>query len=168
MKILGNSSRGLTPSQKRHLYICCSLPIVLYRFQLWYYNKTHFDYFLHILRKMQWRVALWIYGAFQTSPTAGVEAILGLIPIYLQLKKLYERFHLRGFLFSSNYIFKLIINTEKSSDYQCISLNNLIAKQKFWLHSPLIDMDKRCNKFLPVFSLFDIKFSLGNRLIDSF
>ena len=126
------------------------------------------DYPLRVLRKMQRRAALWISGAFRTSPTAGVEAISGLMPIHLQLKKLYERFHLRGFSLPSNHIFKLIIDTEKSSDHQCISLNNLMAKQKSRLHSPLIDMDERCNEFLPTFSPFNDEFSPGSRLIDSF
>jgi len=34
MKLLGNSSRGINPLQKRLLYRCCILPIALYRFQL--------------------------------------------------------------------------------------------------------------------------------------
>ena len=33
MKMLGNSSRGINPIQKRLLYRCCALPIVLYSFQ---------------------------------------------------------------------------------------------------------------------------------------
>ena len=91
---------------------------------------------------MQQRATLWISDAFWTSPTVGIEAILGLMPIHLQLKKLYEIFYLRGFLLPSNYIFKLIINTEKLSDHYHISLNSLMAKQKSQLHSPLIDIDK--------------------------
>jgi len=34
MKLLGNSSRGISPLQKRLLYRCCALPIALYGFQL--------------------------------------------------------------------------------------------------------------------------------------
>jgi len=34
MKLLGNSSRGINPIQKRLLYRCCALPIALYGFQL--------------------------------------------------------------------------------------------------------------------------------------
>ena len=39
MKLLGNSLRGISPLQKCLLYRCCTLPIALYGFQLWYYNK---------------------------------------------------------------------------------------------------------------------------------
>ena len=34
MKMLGNSSRSLIPTQKRLLYRCCVLPITLYDFQI--------------------------------------------------------------------------------------------------------------------------------------
>ena len=34
MKLLGNSTRDINPLQKRRLYRCCALSIVLYRFQL--------------------------------------------------------------------------------------------------------------------------------------
>jgi len=92
MKLLGNSLRGINPLQKRKLYRCCALLIALYELPLWYYNKAPTYYHLNILQKIQRKVALWILGAFQTSPTLGVEAISGLIPIYLNLKKLYRRF----------------------------------------------------------------------------
>ena len=36
MKILGNSTRGLNPQQKRLLYRSCALLIALYSFQLWF------------------------------------------------------------------------------------------------------------------------------------
>ena len=34
MKLLGNSTRGINPLQKRQLYRCCALPIALYGFLL--------------------------------------------------------------------------------------------------------------------------------------
>ena len=52
MKLLGNSTIGINPLQKRRLYRCCTFPIILYRFQLWYYNKASTHYHLNILRKM--------------------------------------------------------------------------------------------------------------------
>ena len=58
MRLLRNSTRDINPLQKRRLYRCCTLSIVLYRFQLWYYNKAPMHYHLNILRKIQWRAAL--------------------------------------------------------------------------------------------------------------
>ena len=52
IKLLGNSSRGISPIQKRLLYWCCVLPIVLYSFQLWFYNKAPLSYHMKILNKM--------------------------------------------------------------------------------------------------------------------
>ena len=43
-----------------------------------------------------------------------------------------------------------------------------MAKQNSWLYSLLINMNERCNEFLPAFSSFNNEFSLGNRLINSF
>jgi len=92
MKLLSNLSRGINPLQKRRLYKYCALPITLYGFPLWYYNKAPNYYHLNILRKMQQRATLWIIGAFCTSPTLGVKTIASLVPIHLHLKKLYGRF----------------------------------------------------------------------------
>jgi len=90
MKLLGNSSHGISPIQKCQLYRCCILPIALYGFQLWYYNKAPLLYHLKLLNKMQRRVAIWILGAFKTSPSEGIEAIAGLIPVKYHLQKLTE------------------------------------------------------------------------------
>jgi len=53
MKILGNSTRGLNPNQKCLLYRSCAMPITLYGFQLWHYNRAPLSYSLKILNKMQ-------------------------------------------------------------------------------------------------------------------
>jgi len=48
-------------------------------------------YHLKALGKMQRKVAIWILGAFKISPSYGIEAIAGLVPIKLHLQKLGER-----------------------------------------------------------------------------
>ena len=85
MKILGNSSQGISPLQKCLLYRCCALPIALYGFQLWYYNKALLSYQMKILNKMQRRATIWILGAFKTSPMEGIKALAGLIPVRFHL-----------------------------------------------------------------------------------
>jgi len=64
MKILSSSIRGLNPYQKHLLYRCCAMPITLYSFQLWHYNKASLLYPLKIINKMQRRVALCIVDGF--------------------------------------------------------------------------------------------------------
>jgi len=120
--MLGNSTRGLIPLQKQHLYRCCALLIALYGFQLWYYNKAPLHYPFNILKKMQHRAAIWIIGAFCTSPIEGIEAIVGLISIHLHLKKLYDRFLLRRFLLFSNHIIKSFTTHDNSQSCydQCL------------------------------------------------
>jgi len=94
MKMLGNSLRGLLPIQKQLLYRTCILPIALYRFQLWFFKGTPIVKNITELKKMQRRAALWITGAFRTSPSEGIEAIADLIPIILHLHKLNGRHYL--------------------------------------------------------------------------
>ena len=169
--MLSNSSRGSVPLQKRHLYICYALSIALYSFQLWHYSNASLNYPLRILRKMQQKAALWITRAFWTSLILGIEAITGLMPIYLYLKKLQAKFHLKDYLLPSNHIIKSIINTNglnESITHHHLSLNKLTPKQQSWLHSLLINMNNKYNEFLPSFSPFDEELSLGKRLIDSF
>jgi len=95
MRLLGNSSRGILPLQKRLLYRTCILPIALYGFQLWFFKGAPTVTNLNELKKMQRRAVLWITGAFRMSPTEGIEAIAGLVPIHLHLRKLNGRHHLR-------------------------------------------------------------------------
>ena len=111
MKILGNSLRGLIPTQKRLLYRSCILSIILYSFQIWYYKKAPLLYPLKVLRNMQRRVALWILGDFCTFPSADIKAIAGLIPIYLHLQKLNSKFHLRVHTLPTNHIIKSLLET---------------------------------------------------------
>ena len=58
MKLLGNSSHGINPLQKRLLYRMCVLPIALYGFQLWFYNCAPMAYHMKILNKMQRRAVI--------------------------------------------------------------------------------------------------------------
>lgn len=109
-------------------------------------------------------------GVFCTLPTTDIEAISGLIPIHLHLKKLYSRFHFRESLLPLNHIVKSIINTDKSNDHtkHCLFLNSLTPKQVSHLNSPLINIDNRYNEFLLSFSLFNKESFPGNCLIDIF
>ena len=119
---------------------------------------------------MQRRVVLWITGAFHTSPTMEVEAITGLVPINLYLKKLYQRFHLQGFSLLPNHIIKSIFMSVDSNKYDLhrLYLESLTAKQKLKLRSPLIDMDNSCNEYILLFSSFNQEFFPRNRLINFF
>jgi hypothetical protein len=88
MGMLGNSNRGLLSMQKYLLYRTCVLPVATYGYRLWYHDKVKVKGLLSSLSKMQHRAALWIIGAFRTSPTGGCEVIAGLILFFCFLKSI--------------------------------------------------------------------------------
>ena len=104
MKILSNLNCNINPTQKCLLYKTCVLSIVLYGFQLWFYNHTSMLYHLKILGKMQKRATIWILGAFKTSPLFGIEAIVRLIPIKIHLQKLGRRSQLQAYSLPPNHL----------------------------------------------------------------
>ena len=100
----------------------------------------------------------------------GIEAIAILIPIYLHLKKLYDRFLFREFSLSPNYIIKSFTTHDNPQSllYHRTLLTKLTSKQSLCFKSPLIDMDNRCNEFFSSFSLLYKEFSPENHLCDIF
>ena len=117
MKILRNSVQGLNPHQKQSLYRSFILPIVLYKFQLQYYNNASLAYPLKLLGKIQRKVTIWILGTFKTSPLFSVKAIMSLIPINLYLKKLSGRLQLQAHSLLSNHIFCSLMELREDSSY---------------------------------------------------
>ena len=170
MKILGNSVWGLIPHQKCLLYRSCILPIMLYGFQMWFYNKAPLYYLLKILRKMQRRVALWILRAFWTSPSFGIEAITGLIPIHIHLKKLSGRSQLRAHALLNNYILQSLLESRPNitSNPHCLSLGLLTKYQRDMIKGLVVDMDNRFNEVFTFFDSLNLEFALGCRIIGSF
>ena len=119
---------------------------------------------------MQQRAAIWITGTFCISPSEGIETISNLIPIYLYLKKLYDRFLLKRFLLPPNHLIKSIINIDQpyNQTKHWLFIDKLTPKQVLNLKSPLVDIDNKYNIFLPAFAPLDKKISLGNHLHDNF
>jgi hypothetical protein len=91
MRMLGNSNWGLSPLQKWLLYRLCVVPVATYGYQLWFFKGTRCKTLMTLINQMQWRAALWITGAFCTSPTTAIEAIAGLMLIHLYLSKLAQQ-----------------------------------------------------------------------------
>ena len=170
MKLLGNSSRGINPIQKHLLYRCCILPIVLYGFQLWFYNKAPLSYHMKILGKMQRRAATWILGAFKTSPSEGIEAIAGLIPIKYHLQKLVGRSQLRLAALPANHLIRSFMNDH--SDYHSISnphsINSLMDHQKSIVKGHLIDSNNKLYGIFLAFFPLHLEFNPGSRITDKF
>ena len=163
---------GLPPLQKRLLYQTCILPIALYGFQLWFYKNAPTKYHLHKFGKLQRRAALWITGAFRTSPSAGVEGIAGLIPISLHLRKLAGCSHLIYSTIPTNHAISSLLKHGHSPPPSLphkLGLSNLTPKQKSKLRGPITDIDQRLIQVHPASCLSsDHIFSPGLRLVDKF
>ena len=167
MKILGNSIWGINPIQKQLLYRYYILPIVLYGFQLWFYNKAPLSYPLKILGKIQRRATIWILGAFRTSPTERLKVIAGLIPIKLHLHKLASRSQLRSATLPKNHIIKTLIEDIPTKPFPH-SINTLTDCQKNSVKGHLIDSYNKLHGIFPSFSPFDSELNPDSRIIDIF
>ena len=170
MKLLGNSSRSITPLQKQLLYRCCVLSITLYGFQLWFYKCAPLVYLLKVLGKMQRKVAIWILGAFKTSLTEGIEAITGLISIKYHLQKFGSRLQLHATSLPSNHIIQTLMDSPFSSPHyrHPSSLSFFTDQQKAKIKSYLVDSSNRAYGIFPFFSLLHLELSPGVRIINTF
>ena len=141
IKILSNSNWGINLTQKRLLYRTCILPIVLYRFKLWFYNCAPMLYHLKILGKMQRRAAIWILGAFKTSLSFGIKAIARLIPINLHFQKLGGRSQLWAHSLLPNHLIQSLMESPHSASMSQhpASLDSLSKCQCSLIKSYLVD-----------------------------
>ena len=170
MKLLGNLSRGINLLQKRLLYRCCSLPIALYGFQLWFYNKAPISYHMKILNKMQRRAATWILGAFKTSPLEGIEALTGLMPMRFHLQKISKRLLIRPLKLPTNHILNNLLNNDPPSVKSSNSHNigSLTNCQKLLFKGHLNDAHSKSLVFFHRFLLLILNFLLAIVLLIPF
>ena len=170
MKMLGNFSQDLLPIQKWLLYRICVLPIALYEFQLWFFKGTPIIRNISKLKKMQWRAALWITGAFWTLPSKGIEAITGLIPITLHLCKLNSRHHLQYASILPSHAINSLLNSQhaKNQPPYKITTSKLTKKQQARLKIPIKDVNEQLNGVRNCFNLLHPLFSPSSRVVDYF
>ena len=170
MKHLGNSSPGISPLQKRLLYRCCILHIALYRFQLWFYNKAPLSYYMKILDKMQRRAAIWILGAFKTSPSMSIKAIAGIILIKFHLQKITRRLEIHPFKLPSGHILRSLMDDSPplsiTSNLHCVG--SLTNYQRNLTKGHLIDSYNKAYGIFPSFSPLNPEFSPSLRIINKF
>ena len=170
MKLLSNSNCGINPLQKHLLYRMCVLPIVLYGFQLWFYNCAPMMYHLKALGKMQRRAAIWILEAFKTSSSYGIEAIVRLVSIKLHLQKLGGKLQLWVHKLPPNHLICSLIDLQSSvsTSQDFIHLDSLTNWQHSLIKSHLVNIANRFNESFPSFIPLYSEFSPGLRIIDNF
>ena len=104
------------------------------------------------------------------SPSEGVEAIAGLIPINLHLKKLNGQHHLRYATIPPSHAINALLDKHQSrnQNQHKFALANLTIKQKSKLKSPIKDISIRLNKIKDEFDPYHVIFYPGLRLVDYF
>ena len=170
MKMLGNSSCSILPMQKQLLYRMCILPIALYGFNLWFFKGAPIVRNINELKRMQRKAALWITGAFWTSPSDSIEAIADLIPITLHIRKLNGRHHLRYGSILSTHAINSLLDSQHTKNHppHKTTTSKLTDKQRFNLKSPIKDVNEHLNSIRECFNpLFPLS-SPGSRVVDYF
>ena len=117
---------------------------------------------------MQWRAALWITGAFCTSPTWGVEAIAGLISIHFYLDKLIGYYHLWVALFPKQHAINTLLDKHHSKQAIPHHITTRTFKQNLKIKSPIVDINYCLNQILLVFNNLNKELSPGFCLVDTF
>ena len=167
MKLLGNLSCGINPMQKRLLYRCCALPIALYGFQLWFYNRAPLSYHMKALNKMQRRATVWILGVFKTLPLEGIEALAGLIPVKYHLQKIAKRSQIRPFKLPKSHILNNLMD-DSPQQLNPYNMGTLTHHQRTLTKGHLIDSKIKSYGIFPSFSPLDPEFTPGHHIIDNF
>ena len=125
---------------------------------------------MKILNKMQKRAAIWISGAFKTSPSEGIKAIAGVIPIRFYLQKIARRSQIcSSKLLTSHILRNLMDNSPPSSTSpNPHSIGSLTNRQKNITKGHLIDSCIKSYGIFPSFSPLNQEFIPGSRIIDIF
>ena len=125
---------------------------------------------MKILNKIQRRAAIWILGAFKTSPTEGIEALAGLIPIRFHLQKIAKRFLICPFKLPANHILKNLLNDNppplKSNNSH--NIGSLTNCQRSLAKGHLINSSIKSYGIFLSFTPLDSEFSPGHHIIDNF
>jgi len=125
---------------------------------------------MKILDKMQRRAAIWILGAFKTSPSIGIEAITGIIPIKFYLQKITKRLQIQPFKLPSNHIIRILMDDSppSSTTSNPHKIGSLTNRQRTQTKGHLTDSYNKSLGIFPSFSPISIEFSPGNHIIDNF
>ena len=125
---------------------------------------------ISLLVTMQCKTALWILGAFCTSSTGRIEALAGLIPIQLHLKKLVKRSCLRAATLPSQHALMSLLSARNSKGTRphSQSLALLTDAQSAQLRSPLLDTEASLLNLTEHFSPLHPEMCPGHRLLDNF
>ena len=119
---------------------------------------------------MQRRAAIWILGAFKTSPSIGIEAIAGIIPIKFHLQKIARRSEIYPFKLPSGHLLRSLMDDSPplSSTPNSYHIGMLTNHQRNLTKGHLIDSYNKAHGIFPSFSPLNPEFSPGCHITDKF
>ena len=119
---------------------------------------------------MQRRAAIWILGAFRTSPTNSLEAIASLIPIKFHLQKLTSRSQLCSAAFPENHLIRTFMDDPLNicNKPSPLFINILTECQKNTIKGHLINSNNKLFGVFPSFFPLNLEFNSGSRIVDIF
>ena len=125
---------------------------------------------MKILGKMQRRATIWILEAFRTSPTEGLKAIAGLIPIKFHLQKLTSRSQLRSTTLPENHLIRTLMDDPLNlcNKPHPLSINMLTEHQTNTIKEHLINSNNKLFGVFPSFSPLNPEFNPDSRIVDIF
>ncbi|CAA7265985.1 unnamed protein product [Cyclocybe aegerita] len=170
MRMLGNSTRGLSPKQRCLLYRLCVVPIATYGYCLWYFDGAHNKAAMNQLKRMQQKAALWIMGAFHTSPTGRLEALAGLIPMHLMLKKLAMRAVYHVTTLSDTHPLRSMMGEGllKQAEPHARSATLMTPAMRGKVKSTIMEVDEHIHTLTESFEPFAPKARPGDQLLDCY
>jgi len=168
--MLGNSNRGVSASHKCLLYRTCVVPVATYGLRLWYLQGARLKGIIKGLSAVQRLAALWIMGCFRTSPTGGTEALAGLVPMHILLKRLVSRSCARMATLGHSHPVRALLEPAQvgSAPPVPLGLAGLSTALKRRLISPAKDAQAACAEFTETFQALHPEMEPGNRLLDIF
>ena len=119
---------------------------------------------------MQRRAIIWILGAFKMSPSEGIKAITGIIPIKFHLQKLAERSLICFFKLLANHIIRDLMDdlSHQSKEPNPHTVSSLMNRQKNIVKGHLINSYNKSYSIFPSFSPLHQEFTPGFCLSDIF
>ena len=122
---------------------------------------------MRALNKMQRRAAIWILGAFKTSPLEGIEVLAGLIPVKSHLQKIAKRSQIHPFKLPKNHILNNLLD-DSPHQFNSHNMGSLTYRQKVPAKGHLIDSKFKSYGIFPSFFPLNPEFAPGQRIIDNF
>ena len=125
---------------------------------------------MKILATMQRKAAIWITGAFRTSPTGGVQALAGLLPIHLHIRKLSWRASFRTATLSATHPARSLMGAEyrEAAEEHDAAISTLTPKQLAMVRGTIVEAQNALAPLSDVFEPCAPEARPGQRLLDLF